>query len=97
VSSCSDCTDYQSRRLNIKYRQKGTGPLLHAHTLNGTACAVPRMLIALLETHQNADGTVAIPELLQPYMKGKVILAHQDIPEMKFVKSKYMEPKYNNE
>jgi len=55
------------------------------------------MLIALLETHQNADGTVAIPELLQPYMKGKVILAHQDIPEMKFVKSKYMEPKYNNE
>lgn len=96
VSSCSDCTDYQSRRLNIKYRQRGPGPLLHAHTLNGTACAVPRMLIALLETHQNADGTVAIPEPLQPYMKGKVILAHQDIPEMKFVKSKYMEPKCKN-
>jgi hypothetical protein len=55
------------------------------------------MLIALLETHQNADGTVAIPELLQPYMKGKVILTHQDIPEMKFVKSKYMEPKCNND
>ena len=97
VSSCSNCTDYQSRRLNIKYRQRGTGSLLHAHTLNGTACAVPRMLIALLETHQNADGTVAIPELLQPYMKGKVILTHQDIPEMKFVKSKYMEPKCNND
>ena len=55
------------------------------------------MLIALLETHQNADGTVAIPELLQPYMKGKVVLTRQDIPEMKFVKSKYTEPKCHND
>ncbi|GFG35365.1 hypothetical protein Cfor_10109 [Coptotermes formosanus] len=97
VSSCSDCTDYQSRRLNIKYRQRETGSLLHAHTLNGTACAVPRMLIALLETHQHADGTVAIPEPLQPYMKDKVTVNRQDFPEMKFVKSKYADPKCKND
>ncbi|XP_069669421.1 serine--tRNA ligase, mitochondrial [Periplaneta americana] len=93
VSSCSDCTDYQSRRLNIKYCTR-TGQLLHAHTVNGTACAVPRMLIALLETHQQADGTVSIPKTLQPYMKGKSSIGIQkNIPEMKFVKSKQREAK----
>lgn len=96
VSSCSDCTDYQSRRLNIKYLQRGANSPLHAHTLNGTACAIPRMLIALLETHQQADGTVAIPEALQPYMKGKVTIGCQNIPKMKFVKSKYREQKRRN-
>jgi hypothetical protein len=55
------------------------------------------MLIALLETHQHADGTVAIPGPLQPYMKGKVILTRQDIPDMKIVKTKYMEPKCKND
>jgi hypothetical protein len=55
------------------------------------------MLIALFETHQQADGTVAIPEPLQPYMKGKVTITLQDnIPAMKFVKSKYMESKHKN-
>jgi seryl-tRNA synthetase len=55
------------------------------------------MLIALLETHQQADGTVAVPEPLQPYMKGRVTIGHQEnIPEMKFVKSKYKEPKCIN-
>lgn len=96
VSSCSDCTDYQSRRLNIKYQQRGSDSLLHAHTLNGTACAIPRMLIALLETHQQADGTVTIPEALQPYMKGKVTIGCQNIPKMKFVKSKHKEQKHKN-
>jgi seryl-tRNA synthetase len=55
------------------------------------------MLIALLETHQQADGTVAVPEPLQPYMKGKVTIGLQEnIPEMKFVKSKYKESKHKN-
>jgi seryl-tRNA synthetase len=53
------------------------------------------MLIALLETHQKADGTITIPEPLQPYMKGRATISHQDnIPEMKFVKSKFKEPKH---
>lgn len=96
VSSCSDCTDYQSRRLNIKYQQRGADSLLHAHTLNGTACAIPRMLIALLETHQQVDGTVAIPEVLQPHMNGKATISRQNIPEMKFVKSKHKAQKPKN-
>ncbi|CAE7898407.1 serS, partial [Symbiodinium microadriaticum] len=72
ISSCSSCTDYQARRLNIRhkeeYNQKGN--LQFAHTLNGTACAVPRMIISILETFQNEDGSVTIPEVLRPYMMG---------------------------
>mmetsp|Transcript_48995 Transcript_48995/g.140650 ORF Transcript_48995/g.140650 Transcript_48995/m.140650 type:complete len:495 (-) Transcript_48995:72-1556(-) len=75
ISSCSNCTDYQSRRLNIRYKeeynQKGGD---FAHTLNGTACAVPRMIISILETFQNEDGTVTIPEALRPYMMGVDVL-----------------------
>jgi seryl-tRNA synthetase len=96
VSSCSDCTDYQSRRLNIRYLQRGSGSLLHAHTLNGTACAVPRMLIALLETRQRVDGTVAVPEALRPYMKGTATLSRQNIPKMKFVKSKHWDREHKS-
>jgi len=76
ISSASNCTDYQARRLNIRYRPAGGAAggekpqLRHAHTLNATAIAVPRMLIAILETHQRADGSVAIPEPLRPYLGG---------------------------
>ncbi|KAI5748245.1 hypothetical protein M8J77_023434 [Diaphorina citri] len=69
LSSCSDCTDYQARRLNIR-----TEDGKFAHTLNGTACAIPRLLMALVETHQNQDGTVNIPECLQPFMFNKRII-----------------------
>ncbi|XP_067001022.2 serine--tRNA ligase, mitochondrial [Anabrus simplex] len=95
LSSCSNCTDYQSRRLNIKYQQKGSGDIsLHAHTVNGTACAIPRMLIALFETHQQEDGTIVIPEILQPYMKGRTKISKQTgIPDMMFIKSKHWEKK----
>lgn len=76
ISSCSSCTDYQARRLNIRhkeeYNQKGN--LEYAHTLNGTACAVPRMIISILETFQNEDGSVTIPEVLRPYMMGMEVL-----------------------
>ena len=66
VTSCSDCTDYQARRLDIRVKKEtGRGTDL-VHTLNGTAVAVSRALIALLENHQNADGSITVPEVLRP-------------------------------
>ena len=71
ISSASNCTDYQSRRLQIRYRpQQGGEGLRFVHTLNATAAAVPRLIVALLETHAQPDGSVLIPEVLQPYMGG---------------------------
>ena len=65
VTSATNATDYQSRRLQV--RARGGGPTFLLHTLNGTACAVGRTIVALLENHQRADGSVAIPAALQPY------------------------------
>ncbi len=65
VTSATNATDYQSRRLQIRVRTEGGNRLVH--TLNGTACAVGRTIVALLENHQQADGSVAIPEALRPY------------------------------
>ncbi|MDQ4145844.1 MAG: serine--tRNA ligase, partial [Actinomycetota bacterium] len=65
VTSASNTTDYQARRLQIRFKADGGNRLVH--TLNGTACAVGRTLVALLENHQRADGGVAIPEALRPY------------------------------
>jgi seryl-tRNA synthetase len=71
VSSCSNCGDFQARRANIRYRpEPGTKPQL-VHTINGSGLALPRVLIAVLENYQQADGTVLIPEALEPYMKVK--------------------------
>lgn len=70
ISSCSNCRDFQARRMNARYRPaegKGTSFL---HTLNGSGVAVGRALIAVLETHQQADGSVLIPEVLRPWMGG---------------------------
>jgi seryl-tRNA synthetase len=67
LTSASNCTDYQARRLRCRYRTED-GETEMVHTLNGTACAVGRTLIALLETHQRADGTVAVPSALRPYL-----------------------------
>ncbi|XP_021743581.1 serine--tRNA ligase, chloroplastic/mitochondrial-like isoform X1 [Chenopodium quinoa] len=79
ISSASNCTDYQSRRLGIRYRPelpsmnqkkaKNT-PTQFVHTLNATACAVPRMIVCLLENYQQEDGSVIIPEPLRPFMGG---------------------------
>ena len=69
--SCSNCTDYQARRLNIKYRNKvGESPAGLVHTLNSTAVAVSRMIVAILENYQQKDGSVKIPKVLVPYMGG---------------------------
>jgi seryl-tRNA synthetase len=65
VTSATNATDYQARRLRVRVKDGGATVL--AHTLNGTACAVTRMIVALLENHQRADGSVAIPEALRPY------------------------------
>ncbi|XP_073454863.1 serine--tRNA ligase, mitochondrial [Aquarana catesbeiana] len=80
ISSASNCTDYQSRRLNIMY-QGPNGELRHAHTINGTACAVPRLIIALLESNQLKDGRVRVPEVLQPYMGTDIIEKPPYIPQ----------------
>ncbi|MGB8362594.1 MAG: serine--tRNA ligase [Acidimicrobiia bacterium] len=66
ITSCSNTTDFQARRLRIRYRD-GEGGNVVAHTLNGTACAVGRTILAILENHQQPDGSVAIPEALRPY------------------------------
>lgn len=67
VTSASNCTDFQSRRLNVRFKDKTTGKLGLVHTLNGTAVAVTRTMLALLENNQQADGTVLIPEILYKY------------------------------
>ena len=70
ISSCSNCTDYQARRANIRYRPAEGGKARYAHTLNGSGLAVGRTLVAVLENYQQADGTVTIPEALRPFMGG---------------------------
>ncbi|MCW1309227.1 MAG: serine--tRNA ligase [Candidatus Nanoarchaeia archaeon] len=77
VGSNSNCTDYQARRLNIKYREKeGLPPAGYVHTLNNTALATSRTMMAILEIYQQEDGSVKIPDVLVPYMNGiKVIKA----------------------
>ena len=73
VSSCSNCGDFQARRANIRYRpERGARPRF-LHTLNGSGLALPRVLIALLENYQQADGSILIPEVLQPYVGIKAI------------------------
>ncbi|MFC1927524.1 serine--tRNA ligase [Chloroflexota bacterium] len=69
VSSCSNCRDFQARRTNIRYRPEPGAKSEFVHTLNGSGLALPRVLIAVLENYQQADGTVLIPEVLEPYLK----------------------------
>ena len=69
VSSCSNCGDFQARRTNIRYRPEPGAKSEFVHTLNGSGLALPRVLIAVLENYQQADGTVLIPEVLEPYLK----------------------------
>ncbi len=70
VSSCSNFEDFQARRINIRYRQSSGGKLRYVHTLNGSGLATARLLVALVETYQTREGTIKIPEVLQPYMHG---------------------------
>jgi len=69
--SNSNCTDYQARRLNIRFRKKeGQAPAGFVHTLNNTALATSRTMMAILEQFQKADGSVIIPKVLRPFMNG---------------------------
>ncbi|MCA9217277.1 MAG: serine--tRNA ligase, partial [Planctomycetales bacterium] len=68
VTSTSNCTDYQARRLNVRYKKKDQKGTQFVHTLNGTAIALSRGIIAVLENHQQADGSITVPEVLRPYM-----------------------------
>jgi len=70
ISSCSNCGDFQARRMNARYRPKNEKGTRFVHTLNGSGLAVGRTLIAILENYQNPDGSIAIPDALKPYMGG---------------------------
>ena len=70
ISSCSNCTDFQARRMKARWRNPGTGKPEYMHTLNGSGLAVGRTLIAVMENYQQADGSVLIPEVIRPYMAG---------------------------
>ena len=73
LTSCSNCTDFQARNLNVRVRRKdGTTDVLH--TLNGTAVSLARSLVVILENYQNPDGTLAVPEVLRPYMGGRIVI-----------------------
>lgn len=72
VTSTSNCTDFQARRLGVRFRdEQGTRPVA---TLNGTLCAIPRIIVAILENHQRADGSVVVPEVLRAYVGSDVLL-----------------------
>lgn len=78
ISSCSYCGDYQARRMHARFRHKteaGKNITDFVHTLNGSGVAVGRALIAVLENYQNEDGSIRIPKVLQPYMKGCTLIA----------------------
>jgi seryl-tRNA synthetase len=73
VSSCSNCGDFQARRTNIRYRPAADARPQFVHTLNGSGLALPRVMIAIMENYQKADGTIVIPDILQPYVNAPVI------------------------
>ncbi len=70
ISSCSNCGDFQARRMNARYRPQGEKGTRFVHTLNGSGLAVGRTLVAVLENYQNADGSITVPDVLRPYLGG---------------------------
>ena len=70
ISSCSNCGDFQARRMKARFRQDGEKGTRFVHTLNGSGVATGRCLVAVLENYQQADGSVIVPEALRPYMGG---------------------------
>lgn len=74
ISSCSNMTDFQARRANIRFRRNGKGKPEFVHTLNGSGLAVGRTVAAILENYQEADGSVRVPKVLQPYMGGLEVI-----------------------
>jgi seryl-tRNA synthetase len=74
ISSCSNCEAFQARRMQARFRNQKNKPEL-VHTLNGSGIAVGRALVAILENYQNADGSVTVPTVLQPYMGGQTVIS----------------------
>ncbi len=75
ISSCSVCGDFQARRMDARFRSRASRQVRHVHTLNGSGVAVGRALIAVMENYQEADGSIAVPSVLQPYMGGQKTIA----------------------
>jgi seryl-tRNA synthetase len=74
VSSLSNCTDFQARRANVRYRPEQGAKPQYVHTLNGSGLALPRVMIAVLENYQQADGSIVVPEVVRPYMGGVEVI-----------------------
>ena len=74
VSSVSNFEDFQARRANIRFKRSGSNKSELVHTLNGSGLALPRVVIAILENFQNADGSVLVPEVLRPYLGGLTVI-----------------------
>ena len=75
VSSCSNCEDYQARRMNLRYKD-GSGKNRYPHILSGSGTALARLFVALIETYQQPDGSILIPEPIQPYLRAERIPAN---------------------
>ena len=78
ISSCSNFEDFQARRANIKFKNSAKDKAQLVHTLNGSGVAIGRTVAAILENYQNADGTVTVPEVLVPYMRGTTVIKSED-------------------
>jgi seryl-tRNA synthetase len=78
ISSCSNCGEFQARRMNARYRPKEGKNTRFVHTLNGSGVAVGRALIAVLENYQQADGSIIVPDVLKPYMGGIEVIGAND-------------------
>jgi len=78
ISSCSNCGEFQARRMNARYRSKDARHPRHVYTLNGSGVAVGRAVIAVMETYQQQGGSIAVPDALQPYMGGHKVIERQD-------------------
>ena len=78
ISSCSNFGEFQARRMKTRFRSKGEKKPKLCHTINGSGLAVGRTLVAIMENYQQADGSVEIPTVLQPYMRGKTKISLQD-------------------
>jgi seryl-tRNA synthetase len=76
ISSCSNCGEFQARRMKARCRKAGEKGTRFVHTLNGSGVAVGRALIAVMENHQQEDGSIVVPEVLRPYMHGMERIQH---------------------
>lgn len=72
ISSCSNCLDFQARRMKLRYRDDNE--IKYVHTLNGSGLAIDRLIAAILENYQNEDGTITIPKKLQPYFQNQTVI-----------------------